>query len=108
MAAVTKARKIYTTRKGSLVRHLDPIPRLTQDGAASMNRLIEHRKECKIVWDQFVLAHDELVRVCPENEDPDAEEFGALEDRKSELMGTLAEVIQSLNTETQPGEESQG
>ena len=60
-----------------------------------MNRLIEHRKECKIVWDQFVLAHDELVRVCPENEDPDAEEFGALEDRKNELLGTLAEAIVS-------------
>ena len=31
--------------------------------------------------------------------DPDAAEFGALEIRKTELMGTLAEVIGSLNAE---------
>ena len=99
MAAVTKAKKIYTTRKGSLIRLLDPIPQLTQGGAASMDRLIEHRKECKIVWEQFVQAHDELVQVHPEDGDPDAAEFGSLEMRKAELMGTLAEVIASLNTE---------
>ena len=98
MPAVTKARKIYTTRKGSLVRLLDPIPQLTQDGAASMNRLIEYRKECKTVWDQFVQAHDEVVQAHPEDEDPDAEGFGSLEMRRAELMGTLAEVITRLNT----------
>ena len=64
-----------------------------------MDRLIDHRKECKIVWEQFVLAHEELVQVRPEDEDPDAAEFGTLEIRKTELMGTLAEVIGSLNTE---------
>ena len=99
MAAVTKAKKLYTTRKNSLVRLLDPILQLTQDRAVSMDRLIDHRKECKIVWEQFVLAHEELVQVRPEDEDPDAAEFGTLEIRKTELMGTLAEVIGSLNTE---------
>ena len=99
MAAVTKAKKLYTSRKSSLVRLLDPIPQLTQDGTASMDRLIEHRKECKIVWEQFVLAREELVQVRPEDEDPDAVEFGTLEIRKTELMGTLAEVIGSLNAE---------
>ena len=99
MSAVTKARKIYTTRKASLNRLLDPILQLTQDGAASMDRLIEHRKECKLVWDQFVQAHDELVHAHPEDGDPDAAEFGSLEMRKAELMGTLAEVIARLNTE---------
>ena len=99
MAAVTKAKEIYTTRKGSLIRLLDPIPQLTQGGAASIDRLIEHRKECKIVWEQFVLAHEELVQVRPEDEDPDAAEFGALENRKNGLLGTLAEAIGSLNVE---------
>ena len=99
MAAVTKGKKLYTRRKNSLVRLLDPILQLTQDRAVSMDRLIDHRKECKIVWEQFVLAHEELVQVRPEEEDPDAAEFGALEIRKTELMGTLAEVIGSLNAE---------
>ena len=99
MSVVNKAKKIYTTRKASLNRLLDPILQLTQDGAASMDRLIEHRKECKLVWDQFVQAHDELVHAHPEDGDPDAAEFGSLEMRKAELMGTLAEVIARLNTE---------
>ena len=99
MPAVTKARKIYLTRKASLVRLLDPITQLIQDGAASLHRLIEYRKECKTVWDQFGQAHDELVQAHPEDEDPDAEGFGSLEMRKAELMGTLAEVITRLNTE---------
>merc|ERR1711873_126036 len=99
MSAVTKAKKIYTTRKASMIRLLDPIRQLTQDGAASMDRLIEYRKECKLVWDQLVQAHDELVHVHPEDGDPDAAEFGSLEMRKAELMGTLAKVIARLNTE---------
>ena len=64
-----------------------------------MERLMEYKKECKVVWDQFAQAHDELVQAHPEDEDPDAEGFGSLEMRKAELMGTLAEVIASLNTE---------
>ena len=64
-----------------------------------MDRLMDFRKGCKAAWEQFTLAHDDLVQVRPEDEDPDAEEFGALEDRKNELLGTLAEAIGSLNTE---------
>ena len=64
-----------------------------------MDRLMDFRKGCKAAWEQFALAHDDLVQVRPEDEDPDAEEFGALEVKKTELMGTLAEVIASLNTE---------
>ena len=82
-----------------MIRLLDPIRQLTQDGAASLDRLIEYRKECKLVWDQLVQAHDELIQVHPEDGDPDAVEFGSLEMRKAELMGTLAEVITRLNTE---------
>ena len=99
MPAVTKARKMYLTRKASLVRLLDPILQLTQGGEASMERLIEYREEFKVVWDQFVQAHDEVVQAHPEDEDPDAEGFGSLEMRRAELMGTLAEVITRLNTE---------
>ena len=98
-AAVTRAKKLYTTRKNSLARLLDPIPQLIQDRGVGMERLLDHTKECKIVWEQFAIAHDELVQVCPEEDDPDAEEFGALEDRKNELMGTLAEAIGSLKAE---------
>ena len=92
MAAVTKAKKIYTTRKNSLGRYFDSIPQLTQDRAVSMDRLMDFRKGCKAAWEQFALAHEDLVQVRPEDEDPDAEEFGALEDRKNELLGTLAEA----------------
>ena len=98
-ASVTRAKKLYTTRKNSLARLLDPIPQLIQDRGVGMDRLMDHRKGCKTAWEQFALAHDELVQVRPEEDDPDAEEFGALEDRKNELMGTLAEAIGSLNAE---------
>ena len=98
-AAVTRAKKIYTTRKNSLARLLDPIPQLTQDRGVGLDRLMDYRKGCKAAWEQFALAHDELVQVRPEEDDPDAEEFGALENRKNELVGTLAEAIGSLNVE---------
>ena len=98
-AAVTRAKKLYTTRKNSLARLLDPIPQLIQNRGMGMDRLIDHRKECKIVWEQFALAHDELVQVRPEEDDPDAEEFGALENSKNEFMGTPAKAIGSLNAE---------
>ena len=99
MAAVTKAKKLYTTRKNSLVRLLYPILHLTQDRGVGMDTLMDYRKGCKAAWEQFALAHDELVQVRPEEDDPDAEEFGALENRKNELVGTLAEAIGSLNAE---------
>ena len=98
-AAVTRAKKIYTTRKNLLARLLDPIPQLTQDRGVGMDRLMDYRKGCKAAWEQFALAHDELVQVRPEEDDPDAEEFGALENRKNELVGTLAKAIGSLNVE---------
>ena len=59
---------------------------------------MDHRKGCKAAWEQFAQAHNELVQVRPEEDDPDKQEFGALEERKTELMGALAEAIGSLNT----------
>ena len=56
-------------------------------------RVLDHRKGCKAAWEQFALAHDGLIEVRPEEEDPDEEEFGTLEIRKSDLMGALAEAI---------------
>ena len=35
-----------------------------------------------------------MIQVLPEEEDPDDEEFGALEIRKTELMSALAEAIE--------------
>ena len=70
MAAVTKAKKLYTSRKNSLVRLLDPILQLTQDREVSMDRLMDYRKGCKAAWEQFALSHDDLVQVRPEDKDP--------------------------------------
>ena len=58
MAALTKARKQDTSRKNSLIRLLDSIPQLLEDLSVSPERLVEARKNCKAVWEQFALAHD--------------------------------------------------
>ena len=78
-AALTKAKKLYTTRKNSLLRLLDPIPQLLQDQAVGTERLLEQRKGCKAAWEQYALAHDGLEEAMPEEENPNAEEFGALD-----------------------------
>ena len=96
-AAVTRAKKLYTTRKNSLNRLLDPIPQLIGDRGVGIERLMYHRKGCKVAWEQFAQAHDELVQVRSEEDDPNEEEFGALEARKTELMGALAKAIGSIN-----------
>ena len=59
----------------------------------SPERLVEARKSCKAAWEQFAAAHDALFEVRTEEEDPDEEEYGALEARKEELCGALAEAI---------------
>ena len=99
MSAVTKAKKIYTTRKNSLSRYFDSIPQMTQDRSVSLDRLMDFKKGCKAAWEQFALAHENLMQVRPEDEDPEAEEFGALEVKRNELLGMLAEAIAVLNTE---------
>ena len=96
-AALTRAKKLYTTRKNSLIRLLDPIPQLIGDRGVGMERLMDHRKGCKAAWEQFALAHDGLVEARPEEDDPDEEEFGALDARKNELMGALAAAIGNIN-----------
>ena len=82
-AAVTRAKKLYTTRKNSINCLLDPIPQLIGDRGVGMERLMDHRKGCKAAWEQFSQAHNKLVQVRPEEDDPDEEEFDALEDRKT-------------------------
>ena len=99
MSAVTKAKKIYTTRKNSLSRYFDSIPQMTQDRSVSLDRLMDFKKGCKAAWEQFALAHENLMQVRTEDEDPEAEEFGALEVKRNELMGMLSEAIAVLNTE---------
>ena len=92
-AALTRAEKLYTTRKNSLIRLLDPIPQLIGDRGVAMERLMEHRKACKAAWEQYALAHNEL------DDDPDAEEFGALDARKNELQGALVVAIGNINAQ---------
>ena len=60
-AAVTRAKKLYTTRKNSLNRLLDPIPQLIGDRGVGMERLMDHRKGCKAGWEKFAQAHNEMV-----------------------------------------------
>ena len=61
--ALTSVRHLYTIRKNSLSRLLDPIPELLQDQSVGTERLVETRKGCKVAWDQFALARDALVEV---------------------------------------------
>ena len=63
-AALTRAKKLYTSRKkNSLIRLLDPIPQLIEDRGVGAERLMDHRKGCKAAWEQFALAHDGLIEV---------------------------------------------
>ena len=41
-AALTRAKKLYTSRKNSLIRLLDPIPQLIEDQAVGTERLLDH------------------------------------------------------------------
>ena len=91
--ALTKAKRLYTSKKNSLNRLLDPIPALLRDLSVVPEGLIEARKGCKNAWDQFVLASQSLDEIEPEEDDPDGEEFGALETRKERLMIELGAEI---------------
>ena len=91
--ALTKAKRLDTSRKNSLTRLLDSISQLLEDQSVSPERLVEARKGCKTSWDQYVLAHEALMEVRTDDEDPDEQEYGALETRKDEIGGALAEAI---------------
>ena len=93
MAALTRAKKLDTSRKNSLTRLLDSIPQLLEDQSVSPERLVETRKSCRSAWEQFVLAHNALIEVRTEEQDPDEQEYGALESRVQVLSGALAEAI---------------
>ena len=59
----------------------------------SVVRLMYYLEESEAAWERFVSKHDDLIEVWPEEEYPDDEEFVALEIRKTDLMGALAEAI---------------
>ena len=90
---------MYTIRKNSLSRLLDPIPEVLQDQSVGTERLVETRKVCKVAWDHFATARNALVEAQPEDDDQNAEleerdrEFGDLEVRKEGLMVALADAI---------------
>ena len=65
----------------------------------SPERLVEARKSCRSAWDQYVLAHDALNELREEDEDPDEQEYAALESRKETLSGALVEAI-TIRTRT--------
>ena len=94
MAAVVRTRKrLDTSKKNSLSRLLDSLPQLVEDQGVSPERLVEARKSCRVAWDQYVLAHDALNEIREEDDDPDEEEYAALESRKETLSGALVEAI---------------
>ena len=94
MAALAKTRKrLDTSRKNSLSRQLDSVSQLLEDQSVSPERLVEARKSCRSAWDQYVLAHDALNELREEDEDPDEQEYAALESRKETLSGALVEAI---------------
>ena len=91
--ALTKAKRLDTSRKNSLNRVLDSISQLLEDLSVSPERLVEARKGFKTSWEQYALAHDALMEVRFEDEDPDEQEYGELETRKDEISQALAEAI---------------
>ena len=76
--SLSKAKRLYTSKKNSLNRLLDPIPTLLQDQSVGAVRLEEARKRCNAAWDVFAAAHDGLVDIQSEDEAQEAD----MEDRE--------------------------
>ena len=96
--SLTQAKKKYTRRKNDLIRRLDPVPALLQDQSVGKLRLEQTKEGCKVAWDEFKAAYEELADAQSEDETQvvDAEEreqeFGNLEMRCHDLMVSLAET----------------
>ena len=99
--SLTQAKKKYTRRKNDLIRRLNPVPALLQDQSVGRLRLEQTREGCKVAWDEFKAAHEELADAQSEDETQavDAEEreheFGNLEMRCHDLVVSLAETVAS-------------
>ena len=97
--ALTKAKRLYTSKKNSLIRLLDPIPTLLQDQSVGAERLVEARKGCKAAWEVFTATYDGLVNAQPKDEVQNADleerdqEYGDLKVRYQDLLSALAGVI---------------
>ena len=96
--SLTQAKKKYTRRKNDLIRRLDPVPALLQDQSVGKLRLEQTKEVCKVAWDEFKAAYEELADAQSEDETQvvDAEEreqeFGNLEMRCHDLVVSLAET----------------
>ena len=96
--SLTQAKKKYTRRKNDLIRRLDPVPALLQDQSVGKLRLEQTKEGCKVAWDEFKAAYEELADAQSEDETQvvDAEEreqeFGNLEMRCHDLVVSLAET----------------
>ena len=99
--SLSNAKRLYTSKKNSLNRLLDPIPTLLYDQSVGAERLEEARKGCNAAWDVFTTAHDGLIEIQSEDEAQEADmedreqEFGNLEVKYHNLMDSLAEAVAS-------------
>ena len=99
--SLTQAKRKYTRRKNDLIRWLDPVPALLQDQSVGRLRLEQTRDGCKVAWDEFKAAYEELADAQSEDETQvmDAEErekeFGNLDLRYHDLVISLAETVAS-------------
>ena len=97
--SLTQAKKKYTRRKNDLIRRLNPVPALLQDQSVGRLRLEQTKEGCKVAWDEFKAAHEELADAQSEDETQavDAKEreheFGNLEMRCHDLVVSLAETV---------------
>ena len=58
---LTQAKKKYTRRKNDLIRRLDPVPALLQEQSVGKLRLEQTKEGCKVAWDEFKAAYEELA-----------------------------------------------
>ena len=65
--SLSKAKRLYTSKKNFLNRLLDPIPTLLHDQSVGAERLEEERKGCNTAWDVFTAAYDGLGEVQSED-----------------------------------------
>ena len=99
--SLTQAKKKCTRRKNDLIRWLDPVPALLLDQSVGKLRLEQTREGCKVAWEEFKAAYEELADAQSEDETQavDAEEreqeFGNLDLRYHEIVVSLAEAVAS-------------
>ena len=112
--SLSKAKRLYTSKKNSLNRLLEPIPTLLYDQSVGAEKLEEARRGCNAAWDVFSATHDGLIKIQSEDKTQEAEmevreqEFGNLEVRFRDLLGNLADAIASRGRDRDDNRLQQG